>query len=136
MVADLPGVGQNLQDRYEISVNVQLKPEDAIGLYTQCMPSSQTDPCFQAWLTGRGLPSISTPFYGTYANNANYAFRIAKSRPHLNLPDLFIAGQATQFDGFFPGYSQMTLGQTWTWLILKVHTKNTPSPAKETYVSR
>ena len=125
VVADLPGVGQNLQDRYEISVNVQLKPEDAIGLYTQCMPSSQTDPCFQAWLTGQGLPSISTPFYGPYANNANYAFRIAKSRPDLKLPDLFIAGQATQFDGFFPGYSQMTLGQTWTWLILKVHTKNT-----------
>ena len=127
VVADLPGVGRNLQDRYEITVNVQLKPEDAIGLYTQCMPtpSLQTDRCFQAWLSGQGLPSISTPFYGPYANNANYAFRIAKSRPDLELPDLFIAGQATQFDGFFPGYSQMTLGQTWTWLILKVHTKNT-----------
>jgi choline dehydrogenase len=127
VVADLPGVGRNLQDRYEITVNVQLKPEDAIGLYTQCMPtpSLQSDTCFQAWLTGQGLPLISSPFYGPYANNANYAFRIAKSRPDLRLPDLFIAGQATQFDGFFPGYSQMTLGQTWTWLILKVHTKNT-----------
>jgi len=124
VLADLPGVGRNLQDRYEITVNVQLN--EAIQLYTQCMPSSPTDPCLvQAWLTGQGLPSISTPFYGPYANNANYAFRIAKSRPDLELPDLFIAGQATQFDGFFPGYSQMTLGQTWTWLILKVHTKNT-----------
>ena len=88
-------------------------------------PSLQSDSCFQAWLTGQGLPLIPSPFYGPYANNANYAFRIAKSRPDLKLPDLFIAGQATQFDGFFPGYSQMTLGQTWTWLILKVHTKNT-----------
>jgi choline dehydrogenase len=126
VVVDLPGVGQNLQDRYEITVNVQLN--EAIQLYTQCMPlpNPLTDPCLvQAWLTGQGLPSISTPFYGPYANNANYAFRIAKSRPDLDLPDLFIAGQATQFDGFFPGYSQMTLGQTWTWLILKVHTKNT-----------
>jgi choline dehydrogenase len=122
VVADLPGVGRNLQDRYEIAVNVQLN--EAVELYTRCQPSSPGDPCLLAWLTGQ-WQGASFPFYGPYANNANYAFRIAKSRPDLELPDLFIAGQATQFNGFFPGYSLMTFGQTWTWLILKCHTKNT-----------
>ena len=65
------------------------------------------------------------PFFGPYANNALYTSRISKSSTARTLPDLFIAGQATAFHGFFPGFSQMTLGKTWTWLILKVHTKNT-----------
>lgn len=122
VVADLPGVGRNLQDRYEITVNTALK--DELELYTRCLPFQPNDPCFVAWFTGQ-WQGAQAPFYGPYANNALYTSRILKSRSAHTLPDLFIAGQATAFHGFYPGFSNMTLGKTWTWLILKVHTKNT-----------
>jgi choline dehydrogenase len=123
LVADLPGVGRNLQDRYEITVNAALKNE--VELYTRCLPLQPTaDPCLAAWLTGQ-WPGAKAPFYGPYANNALYTSRISRSSSSHTLPDLFIAGQATAFHGFFPGFSNMALGNTWTWLILKVHTKNT-----------
>jgi choline dehydrogenase len=127
VVHDLPGVGENLQDRYEITVNVELAT--ALELYTRCLPFQPNDPCFAAWFTGQwqGAPG---PFFGPYANNALYASRIAKSSPTRALPDLFLVGQATAFHGFVPGFSQMSLGRTWTWLILKAHTNNTAGTVK------
>jgi choline dehydrogenase len=122
VVSDLPGVGMNLQDRYELAVNVRLKED--IELYTRCQPGTQTDPCIVAWATGQ-WQGISPNFYGPYANNAAYSSRIMKSKDSLALPDLFLVGQATSFHGFFPGFSQMPFGRVWTWLILKAHTNNT-----------
>jgi choline dehydrogenase len=123
VVLDLPGVGENLQDRYEISVNAQLKTP--LNLYKECTPTDPLhDPCLQAWFTGQGLGG-QPPFYGPYANNAAYNGRIVKSNPNRPLPDLFLVGQATAFHGFLPGFSLMPFGQTWTWLILKAHTNNT-----------
>ncbi len=127
VVADLPGVGKNLQDRYEITVNVELK--DSVELYTRCQPTQANDPCFVAWLTGQWQGAAS-PFFGPYANNGFYASRIAKSNPARKLPDLFLLGQATGFHGFVPGFSQMALGKTWTWLVLKAHTNNTAGTVK------
>ncbi|KFI22489.1 glucose-methanol-choline oxidoreductase [Nitrosococcus oceani] len=160
-VADLPGVGRSLQDRYEISVVAELKRD--LNLYKECLPSDPLiDPCLRAWLTGKwpGVqspfygpyannaayngriakpnpehtlltwlrskwPGVQSPFYGPYANNAAYNGRIAKSNPGSALPDLFLVGQATAFNGFVPDFSLMPFGGTWTWLILKAHTNNT-----------
>jgi choline dehydrogenase len=127
VLVDLPGVGENLQDRYEITVNVDLK--DEIELYTRCLPFQPTDPCLLAWFTGQWQGS-QKPFFGPYANNALYASRIARSSAARALPDLFLVGQATGFRGFVPGFSQMMLGRTWTWLILKAHTNNTAGKVK------
>jgi choline dehydrogenase len=125
---NLPGVGENLQDRYEITVNVELK--NAIEFYTRCQPTQPTmDPCIAAWFTGQWAGAQS-PFFGPYANNALYASRIAKSSAGRALPDLFLVGQATGFHGFMPGFSQMALGKSWTWLIIKAHTNNTAGTVK------
>jgi choline dehydrogenase len=127
VVVDLPGVGENLQDRYEITVNVDLK--DQIELFTRCQPFQAADPCLIAWLTGQWT-GAQPPFFGPYANNALFTSRIAKSSPGRELPDLFIVGQATSFHGFVPGFSQMTLGKSWTWLILKALTNNKAGTVK------
>jgi hypothetical protein len=52
-------------------------------------------------------------------------FPYRKVEPGPRVPDLFILGQPTPFDGFFPGVSKLPLGHTWTWLVLKAHTTNT-----------
>jgi choline dehydrogenase len=126
VVNHLPGVGENLQDRYEVTVNVTC---DEIELYTRCLPFQPNDPCLAAYFTGQ-WQGAQSPFFGPYANNALYTSRIAKSARAHKLPDLFLIGQATQFHGFLPGFSQMTLGRTWTWLILKAHTNNTAGTVK------
>jgi choline dehydrogenase len=122
VVADLPGVGENLQDRYELAVNVTLNED--IELYTRCQPGTQTDPCAVALATGQ-WQGISAPFFGPYANNAAYTSRVFKSKDSVPVPDLFLVGQTTSFHGFFPGFSQMPFGRVWTWLVLKAHTNNT-----------
>lgn len=125
---NLPGVGENLQDRYEMTINVELR--NSIELYTRCNPTNPAmDPCLFAWFTGQWA-GAQPPFFGPYANNALYASRIAKSRADRELPDLFLVGQATAFHGFKPGFSQMELGNTWTWLIIKAKTNNTAGTVK------
>ena len=123
VVSDLPGVGENLQDRYELAVNVTLNED--IPLYTGCRPDlGAGDPCLAAWFTGE-WQGVGPNFYGPYANNAAYTSRVIKSKDSAPLPDLFLVGQATSFHGFFPGFSIMPFGRSWTWLILKAHTHNT-----------
>lgn len=130
VVVNLPGVGENLQDRYEITINVELKEQ--LALAAPCQPFQPGDPCLTSWFTGDPSPwaGATFPFYGPYANNAAYSGRIAKSSAGRALPDLFLVGQATAFHGFFPGFSQMPLGRNWTWLILKAHTNNTAGTVK------
>ncbi len=126
VVQDLPGVGSNLQDRYEISVNVELK--NIIDFYSQCKLFQPDDPCLTTYKTGVGNGLNS--FYGPYANNAIYSVRIAKSNWALDLPDLCIVGLAIPYRGIFPGFSYVTLGHTWSWLVLKAHTRNTAGTVK------
>lgn len=122
VLVNLPGVGENLQDRYEITVNAELK--EPLDLYKDCNPlNPPADPCLAAWATGQGF-GAQPPFFGPYANNAAYTGRIIQTNPS-KLPDIFIIGQATSFQGFVPGFSQIDFVKHWTWLVLKAHTNNT-----------
>jgi choline dehydrogenase len=123
VVSNLPGVGANLQDRYEVSVVVDLNKD--VDLYTRCAPFQPVDPCLVAYETGQWDPPQPEPFYGPYANNSVYATRIEKSSSGAPLPDLFMLGFAIPFRGYFPGFSYIPLGRSWTWLALKCHNENT-----------
>ncbi len=118
---DLPGVGQNLQDRYEVSVVNRLKTD--IGLLkdaTFAAPAAGAlpDPVFAQWQSGKGL----------YTSNGAVISVIARSRAAgRGDPDLFLFGLAGLFKGYFPGYSQLFREHKdyFTWGILKAHTANT-----------
>lgn len=122
-VAILPGVGKNLQDRYEINVTVQLKkPLDYIDV---CKPGDPNDPCFKAYLTGKWPDKTKTPFHGPYATNFILSSRIEKSSQAGELPDLFMFGLPYPFTGYYPGHSSKWETDKWAWLILKAHNENT-----------
>jgi choline dehydrogenase len=116
---DLPGVGENLQDRYEVGVVTRMRRSFALldGLrFRPPTAGEDPDPGFLEWEDGKGV----------YTTNGALLGIIRRSRPELASPDLFIFGLPAKFTGYFPGYSGALAQQSnvFTWAILKAHTVN------------
>ena len=114
---DLPGVGENLQDRYEVTVVQRMKEDfsllDGVTLAAP-EPGQDPDPSFKEWQDGKGL----------YTTNGGLLAVIKKSSPNNPEPDLFIFCVPGRFTGYFPGYSEEITKNYFTWIILKAHTRN------------
>jgi choline dehydrogenase len=110
----LPGVGKNLQDRYEVGVVNRMKEDWA--LYKD-VKFDTTDPQFQQWSKNRD---------GIYATNGAVLTLFKRSAQADVLPDLFCMALLAQFKGYFPGYSALFPSHLnyLTWCILKAHTRN------------
>ncbi|HXH40975.1 MAG TPA: GMC family oxidoreductase N-terminal domain-containing protein, partial [Thermoanaerobaculia bacterium] len=118
--ADRPGVGQNLQDRYEVAVVSEMDSDFKLLKKCTFKPPAEGepgDPCFQEWQQGKGV----------YTTNGAVAAAILRSKPERPDPDLFIFGLPGLFKGYFPGYSEQTerAKNFFTWAIIKAHTNNT-----------
>jgi choline dehydrogenase len=114
---DLPGVGENLQDRYEVGLVSEAKSEFSTLADCEFGDDPDTDPCLQEWMDGGG---------GPYASNGGVATIIKRSSRDLPDPDLFFFGVPGRFGGYEPGYSEVAVEdkREFTWLILKGHTRN------------
>jgi choline dehydrogenase-like flavoprotein len=112
---DLPGVGANLQDRYEIGV-VNRMDFDRWEILDGAT-FRRGDPQYREWARGKD---------GVYASNGAVLAAILKSAPERPLPDLFCFGLLGLFGGYFPGYSALAVTKPnyLTWAILKAHTQN------------
>ena len=122
---DLPGVGTNLQDRYEIAVISEVK-KDFVLLKNLAMgepaAEQQPDAALKEWRERKT---------GLYASNAVIVGILKKSQPGLPAPDLFIFAVPGFFKGYYKGYSAnranpdlVTKHNLMTWLVFKAHTKN------------
>ncbi len=92
-----PGVGTNLQDRYEVSV-VWRMPDDFSLLKGLKFNPGETDPELERWHKEHG---------GLYATNGVLISILKKSRPDLLMPDLCIFAVPGNFKGYYPGYLEM-----------------------------
>jgi len=110
---ELPGVGMNLQDRYEIAVVNRMRDDWALF---KDVKFDTSDPQYQQWSKKRK---------GVYATNGAVLTLFNRSK-RAQLPDLFCMALLAQFKGYFPGYSGLfPKGLNYlTWVILKAHTKN------------
>jgi len=111
--ADLPAIGRNLQDRYEVGiVNRMQKPWRAMRGLT----FSTRDFRYKLWKLFR---------LGMYTSNG-VVFAVAlKSRAELPLPDLFCFALLADFRGYYKGYSARIADPHYlTWAILKAYTAN------------
>lgn len=121
VVVDLPGVGRNLQDHYEISVQGKA-PHDFVVLNGCTFGiDGQHDPCLDRW----GKPILGDR--GVLATNGLPVAMFHKSSVSDNDEyDTFIFGGPVNFRGYFPGYSiNATKDHDWfTWAILKAHPRN------------
>lgn len=112
---DLPGVGKNLQDRYEVGVVNRMNFEKW-NLF-QGAKFDTSDPQFQEWKTRRT---------GPYITNGGVLSLFMRSAPKRPLPDLFCLAFLSRFQGYFPNYSRLFAQDLnyLTWAVLKAHTNN------------
>lgn len=118
-VVDLPGVGANLQDRYEVAVVSCFARDFAlIDKATFAPPDPAPDPYMQQWMQNGT---------GVYACNGAVIGIIRRSSPGLKEPDLYTFGLPGCFRGYQPGYSKLFEyhHNRFTWAILKARTGNT-----------
>lgn len=114
---DLPGVGRNLQDRYEVAVTHRMKaPWEVL----EGARFDRDDTLWRHWHEGRS---------GMYASNGAALGVVQRSTSaHLpgREPDLFCMALLARFEGYFPGFSAWIRDQPdqLTWAVLKAHTRN------------
>lgn len=117
VLVDLPGVGTNLQDRYE--TGLVGKADSDFVTTSQCtFLATQPDPCLERWKNSADK--------GVYASNGIALAIVKKSSVADGDPDIIVTGAPAYFSGYFPGYSQAALRDRrhWTWISLKAHSRN------------
>jgi choline dehydrogenase-like flavoprotein len=111
---DLPGVGKNLQDRYEVGVVSRLKADWEV---LKGATFTRDDVHAKEWASSRS---------GLYTTNGVALAVVKRSDPTRPLPDLFAFALLGHFKGYYPGYSKLLAEDhsALTWAILKAHTDN------------
>ncbi|RDJ00820.1 choline dehydrogenase [Rhizobium phaseoli] len=113
VVEALPGVGRNLQDRYEVGVVSRMKePWSALKGVTY----TTRDAHYRRWRKFR---------IGNYTSNGVMFSLTLKSRDTLTEPDLHCFSLLADFRGYYPKYSERVRKPDYmTWAILKAYTEN------------
>ncbi|KAI1880404.1 hypothetical protein JX265_002025 [Neoarthrinium moseri] len=121
VVAELPGVGTNLQDHYEISVNAKVPTNWTAFDGCTFSLDGEADPCIDRWNN-----SILGD-RGTYSSAGLAATMLYKSTvTEDDSYDVFVFGGPVNFRGYFPNYSYNAtkLHDWFSWAILKAHPRN------------
>lgn len=131
---DLPGVGANLQDRYEVGVVSELTQDFSTLVGVNFDPNDTTDEQLKRWRAG--------DHNSLYASNGGALAILKKTDPKLAVPDIFMFAAPAMFRGYYPGWSGDLLRRPrhgsapgekpdapehrnqLTWVILKARTNN------------
>ena len=122
----LPGVGKNLQDRYEVGVVSELREDLETLDTTSFTPEDASDKGREEWIAKKE---------GLYATNGGTVAILRRSAAADGTEaDLFTFGAPAAFRGYYWNWSKElfkpALGATnsqhnlWTWVILKAYTRN------------
>jgi choline dehydrogenase-like flavoprotein len=111
---DLPGVGRNLQDRYEVAVTHRMRaPWQILGGARY----ERGDPLWRRWNESRD---------GMYGSSGAALGLIRRSKGGLTEPDIFCMALPARFEGYRNGFSNVIRDHLdyLTWAVLKAHTRN------------
>jgi choline dehydrogenase len=116
-VRELPGVGKNLQDRYEVTVTTELS--EPIRAMAACKLGQESDPCLDVW--------NNDPAKSLYSSNGMLSAITARSSARgMGTPDLMVFMLGGKFEGYSPNYSHSAVSDnTVSWAVLKGHNQNT-----------
>ena len=110
----LPGVGRNLQDRYEVPVVNRMSRQWEL---LQGATFTNKDRQYRQWAAERE---------GIYTASGALVAVVQRSTVGKPVPDLFCYAVLADFRGYRPGYSEIfrTRHDCLTWIVLKGHTNN------------
>lgn len=118
VLVDAPGVGENLQDRYEVGVVSAMRRDYGIfaGAGFDVPKPGSDDPLFDEWERRDG----------PYTTNGSLAAYLRRSSVAGADPDLFVFALPISFRGYYPGYADDFTKHfnRLTWTVLKAHTNN------------
>lgn len=114
---DLPGVGSNLQDRYEVAITHRMRDRWEV---LEGARFDRDDTLWRHWQIGEP---------GMYASNGaalGVVQRSSAAARKKDEPDLFCMALLARFEGYFTGFSNWIRDypDRLTWAVLKAHTRN------------
>lgn len=114
---NLPGVGTNLQDRYEIPLITEMEQPFKVNELANYSDDPEHDAFLKSWLADRT---------GPYNSMGSPLMYLKKSFPDKVDPDLIIFAKSVRFQGFFPNWfwTFNPIKNQFTWTVLKAHTNN------------
>lgn len=114
VTVDLPGVGRNLQDRYEAAVTFRARRPWRL---LEGADYASGDAPWSRWNDTRD---------GLYAANGVALAFVRRSQPDVPEPDIFCMALPARFEGYFRNFSALlrTEHDMLTWAVLKAHTRN------------
>jgi choline dehydrogenase len=114
VLMDLPGVGSNLQDRYEVAVTHRMRRPWRI---MDGVRFAAGDPQWKRWREGGS---------GLYGSNGAAVALVRRSPVADREPDLYCMALMGRFEGYFEGFSDLIRDHhdALTWAVLKAHTHN------------
>jgi choline dehydrogenase len=119
LVANLPGVGTQLQDNYEIPIVAQASADftGPSGDGPACTFGAPGDPCIALWEQGQG------PYMGFGTLNA---ILTKTNHSAFNERDMFMVGGNFAIRGFWPPTTQSFFDtpNTFAFSTVKIHTQN------------
>ena len=112
--ADLPGVGRNLQDRYEVAVTHRMRRPWQI---LDGAKYARADKLWHSWDAGRE---------SLYDGSGAAIAVVRRSRAAAPEPDIFCMALPALFQGYQAGFSDAIRDHhdRLTWAVLKAHTTN------------
>lgn len=122
VVKNVPGLGKNMQDRYEVPVNAK-HPNNFPILDGCTFDAKPQDECYSRWQKNPSVLGLR----GAYASNGLAAAMAVNSDTADNSDiDLFIFGGPVNFTGYFPRWGDAAVAshQVFSWYTLKAHTRN------------
>ncbi|CZR67510.1 related to choline dehydrogenase [Phialocephala subalpina] len=122
VISNLPGVGLNMQDRYEIPVNVKHGADFSV-LNGCTFDNKPQDACLTKWQNNPYILAAR----GAYATNGLAGAMVQRSNYASTTDiDLFIFGGPVDFTGYFPDWNDAAVAdhKHFSWYTLKAHTRN------------
>jgi choline dehydrogenase-like flavoprotein len=110
---DLPGVGRNLQDRYEVAVTHRMRRPWQV---LHGARFERDDSLWHRWGDGEGM----------YGSNGAAMAIIERSSTAGEEPDTLYMALLARFEGYRDGFSDLIRRHSdyLTWAVLKAHTRN------------
>jgi choline dehydrogenase len=129
----LEGVGQNLQDRYEVSVVSEYKRDFNFISNCEFKADTRLDPCYDAWTYD---PVREKSIYASNGISGGVKRRSRHNKRTGGPQDLIMFGLPGDFRGYYPGYSNNLFGpdgrarNLFSWAILKGYSNNRSGQVK------